>query len=36
MIGHGISNEIAIKNMILHTKKIIDADLTKKIKQNIN
>ena len=31
IIGHGISNEIAVKNMILLTKDIINADLTNKI-----
>ena len=35
IIGHGISNEIAIKNMILLTQNIINADLTNKIKNNI-
>lgn len=36
IIGHGISNEIAIKNMILLTKNIINVDLVTKIKHNIN
>jgi len=36
IIGHGISNEIAIKNMIIHTKDVIEADLSVKIKQNLN
>tara|TARA_B100001250_G_C19747894_1_gene766222 strand:- start:572 stop:1510 length:939 start_codon:yes stop_codon:yes gene_type:complete len=36
IIGHGISNEIAIKNMIILTKNIVEADLAKKIKTNIN
>ena len=36
IIGHGISNEIAIKNMIILTKNVIEADLTNKIKKNIN
>ena len=35
IIGHGISNEIAIKNMILLTKNVIEADLEKKIKQTL-
>lgn len=35
IIGHGISNEIAIKNMILLTQNVITADLTNKIKNNI-
>ncbi len=33
IIGHGISNDIAIKNMILTTKNVIEADLCGKIKQ---
>jgi glycerol-3-phosphate acyltransferase PlsX len=33
VIGHGISNEIAIKNMILHTRGVIHAKLTDKIKE---
>ena len=36
IIGHGISNEIAIKNMILLTKDVIEADLTTKINNNLN
>ena len=32
IIGHGISNEIAIKNMIILTKDVVDADLVNKIK----
>ena len=36
IIGHGISNEIAIKNMIIHTKNIVEVDLINKIKNNIN
>jgi glycerol-3-phosphate acyltransferase PlsX len=32
IIGHGISNEVAIKNMIIHTKYVIDAKLSDKIK----
>jgi len=35
IIGHGVSNEIAIKNMIIHTKNVVDANLSEKIKQNI-
>ena len=31
IIGHGISNEIAVKNMILLTKDIINAGLKNKI-----
>jgi len=33
IIGHGISNDIAIKNMIIHTKDVIDANLSEKIKE---
>lgn len=33
IIGHGISNDIAIKNMILHTKQVIEANLSEKIKE---
>lgn len=36
IIGHGISNEKAIKNMIILTKNIVEADLANKIKTNIN
>ncbi|MAW20915.1 MAG: phosphate--acyl-ACP acyltransferase [Flavobacteriales bacterium] len=35
IIGHGISNEIAIKNMIILTKEIVETDLASKIKMNI-
>ncbi|MBI9054815.1 MAG: phosphate acyltransferase PlsX [Bacteroidales bacterium] len=33
VIGHGISNDVAIKNMILHTKSVVDANLSEKIKE---
>jgi len=33
IIGHGISNETAIKNMIIHTKYVIEANLSEKIKK---
>lgn len=33
MIGHGISNAVAVKNMLLLTKDIVDAKLSNKIKQ---
>lgn len=36
IIGHGISNEIAIKNMIILTKDVIEADLKTKINNNLN
>lgn len=32
MIGHGISNDIAVKNMLLLTKDVVEANLTEKIK----
>jgi phosphate acyltransferase len=35
IIGHGISNEIAIKNMITLTKDVIEADLASKIKNEL-
>ena len=35
IIGHGISNEIAIKNMIKLTKDVVEADLGAKIKETI-
>ncbi|NBC82759.1 MAG: phosphate acyltransferase PlsX [Bacteroidetes bacterium] len=33
IIGHGISNQIAIKNMILHTIDVTNSKLTEKIKE---
>ena len=36
IIGHGISNEIAVKNMITLTKDVVEADLGSKIKNNLN
>ena len=33
IVGHGASNAQAIKNMILHTKSVIEAELTEKIKE---
>lgn len=33
VIGHGISNDKAIKNMILLTKEVVDANLSEKIKE---
>ena len=36
IIGHGISNEIAIKNMITLTKDVVEAYLGSKIKNNLN
>ena len=36
VIGHGISNAVAIKNMIVLTADVIEADLTTKILNNFN
>ncbi|MBN2350863.1 MAG: phosphate acyltransferase PlsX [Bacteroidales bacterium] len=36
IIGHGISNDIAIKNMLLHTVDVVKAELTQKIKEAFN
>ncbi|MBC8265829.1 MAG: phosphate acyltransferase PlsX [Flavobacteriales bacterium] len=36
IIGHGISNEIAIKNMIILTKDVVEAKLNDKIKETLN
>jgi glycerol-3-phosphate acyltransferase PlsX len=33
MIGHGISTAIAVKNMLLLTKNVVEAQLPEKIKQ---
>lgn len=33
MIGHGISSPVAVKNMIIHTKEVIEAEVCKKIKE---
>lgn len=33
VIGHGISNDVAIKNMIMHTVDVVKADLAGKIKE---
>ncbi len=33
IIGHGISNEIAVKNMILQTKKVAEVNLSEKIRE---
>ena len=35
IVGHGISNEIAIKNMITLTKNVVEAKLTSKIKKHL-
>jgi glycerol-3-phosphate acyltransferase PlsX len=36
IIGHGISNDIAVKNMILHAHDVVSSDLTEKINQAFN
>ena len=36
IIGHGISNDIAIKNMILHSVNLVNAGITEKIKLALN
>ena len=36
IIGHGISNQLAIKNMVFLTKNIAEAKLSEKIKKHIN
>ncbi len=36
MIAHGISSPLAFKNMLLHTKEIVDANLPEKIKNVFN
>ena len=33
IVGHGASNAQAIKNMVLHTKSVIEVELTEKIKE---
>jgi phosphate acyltransferase len=33
MIGHGISNDVAVKNMLLLTKNVIEANLSEKVKK---
>jgi glycerol-3-phosphate acyltransferase PlsX len=36
IIGHGISNETAIKNMILLSQEVVKADLPQKIQHAFN
>ncbi len=36
VIGHGISNETAIKNMLLHTYEVVSADLVNRIKEELD
>ena len=33
LIAHGISNDVAIKNLILHTAEVIKGNLCEKIKE---
>ena len=36
IIGHGISNEKAIKNMLLHTAEVVEAGLVNRIKEELD
>jgi glycerol-3-phosphate acyltransferase PlsX len=36
VIGHGISNETAIKNMLLHTHEVVAAELVNRIKEELD
>jgi glycerol-3-phosphate acyltransferase PlsX len=36
LIGHGISNDKAIKNMLLHTVDVVGAGLVNKIKEELD
>ncbi len=36
VIGHGISNDKAIKNMLLHTTEVVGAGLVNRIKEELN
>jgi glycerol-3-phosphate acyltransferase PlsX len=36
LIGHGISTEKAIKNMLLHTHDVVEANLVNRIKEELN
>jgi phosphate acyltransferase len=36
LVGHGISNDVAIKNMLLQAQKVTKAQITEKIKQFFN
>jgi len=36
IIGHGISNDIAVKNMILHAHNVVSSNLTEKINEAFN
>ncbi len=36
IIGHGISNEIAIKSMLLHTSEVVGAELVNRLKEELD
>jgi glycerol-3-phosphate acyltransferase PlsX len=36
IIGHGISNDLAIKNMLLHTSEVVGAGLVNRIKEELD
>lgn len=36
LIGHGISNNVAIKNMLLHSKQVFEAGLADKIRESMD
>ncbi len=36
IIGHGISNELAIKSMLLHTSEVVGAELVKRLKEELD
>lgn len=36
LIGHGISNDVAIKNMVLHAKQVFEARLAEKIRETLD
>jgi len=36
IIGHGISNDIAVKNMLLHAHEVVVSDLAVKINEAFN
>ena len=36
IIGHGISNDLAVKNMLLHAHEVVSSNLTEKINEAFN
>ena len=36
LIGHGVSNEKAIKNMLIHTYEVVDSGLVNRLKEELN